>query len=102
MIRLKHNVRARGIAPEALLIVQIAAPIWLDEGADECVVTSITDGDHSTGSKHHTGEAIDLRTKNLPDQTAIRSAAERLQTALGDSYDVVTESTHCHVEYDES
>lgn len=56
----------------------------------ELVITSITDGVHNHGSAHYRGEAVDVRTKTLPDGEAA-ALRGRLQTYLGDSYLVLLE-----------
>lgn len=65
----------------------------------ELVITSASDGQHMVGSKHYTGEAIDIRIHHLEmeDKRKLRAA---LASVLGPSFDVVWESDHIHVEYD--
>ena len=65
----------------------------------EAIITSAKDRTHSSNSLHYKGLAIDIRTSGLsgPDQLKLVSA---LQKALGDSWDVVLEQTHIHIEYD--
>lgn len=97
-MRVKDGVRIRGLSPEAVVALMMAEPIWRDH-AQELVVTSATDGNHSTGSLHHTGEAVDLRTRYFQ-RGESEEVAEELRAALPDSYDVVNEGTHMHVEHD--
>jgi RHS repeat-associated protein len=65
----------------------------------DAVVTYAANGRHTPRSLHPSGNAIDLRTRDLT-QEQIQQAAKDLQTVLGDDYDVVIESDHIHVEYD--
>lgn len=95
-IRLKDDVRVRGLSNEILLAIIIAQAVYSDT-EHVMVITSLTDGDHMAGSLHHCGDAVDLR---LPTNSAHTVMASRLRDALGSSYDVVLEKDHIHVEYD--
>lgn len=75
-----------------------AAKIWKALG-QELVITSGLDGTHSPESLHYYGRALDFRT-NYFDETTKANAAMLLENALGGRFDVVTHSTHIHVEYD--
>jgi hypothetical protein len=59
------------------------------------VLTSGSDGAHMAGSKHYTGEAIDIRSSNLVDPEGFVSL---LQAALGPRFYVLLESNHIHVQ----
>jgi len=63
------------------------------------VITSARDGEHMGGSKHYTGEALDLRSFyfNGIERQEIHF---ELRNALGADYDVVLEKDHFHVEFD--
>jgi len=65
----------------------------------DAVVTYTINGMHKTGSLHYSGNAIDLRTRDLTISEKSR-VAQLLKEILGDNYDVVVEKTHIHVEYD--
>lgn len=65
----------------------------------DAVVTYTTNGRHEPGSLHPSGNAVDLRTRNLT-PAQIRRIAEELRRVLGDDYDVVVKRDHIHVEYD--
>ena len=93
---LKPGVRLQGIRPEVVVALIAAQEIWKSLGV-ELVVTSCIDGTHSRGSMHYSGSAVDLRSANLG--TNAVSATQRLQTALGNDYDVLLETDHIHVEY---
>jgi len=64
------------------------------------VITSVTDGKHKEGSRHYTGDAIDIRIWNLPEDVSYLQASSDLRSLLDDDYDVVLESDHIHVEWD--
>ena len=97
-IKLKPGVRLRGMSVQALFIIIAAGPVWEMHGAPALIITSVTDGRHSDGSYHHSGDGVDLRTRNLPGE--IELAAIDLRDALGADFDVVVERTHIHVEYE--
>jgi hypothetical protein len=56
---------------------------------------------HRRGSAHYTGNAVDLRTRNLTLSNRRRVASE-IAERLGEDYDVVLEDDppHLHIEYD--
>lgn len=95
-IRIKQGVEYK--FDGALKILLVAARL-LKENGIPLVWTSGTDGTHMSGSKHYSGEAIDLRTWYMTKDVQEDMVFE-LQTALGNDYDVVLEPTHIHVEYD--
>jgi len=63
------------------------------------VITSARDGQHMKGSKHYTGDAVDLRTRDLTKQEQ-KDLWQNLVNYLGPKFDVVLESDHIHVEFD--
>jgi hypothetical protein len=63
------------------------------------VVTSARDGSHRVNSKHYSGEAIDLRTRDLTSSQVDRLVNE-LRRTLGSDFDVIREGDHIHLEYD--
>lgn len=52
---------------------------------------------HMKGSKHYTGDAIDIRKIDMKNPNIIW---RRLKEILGTNYDVINEKTHIHIEYD--
>ncbi len=98
MLKIKSGVKVAGMRPEALLAV-IAARDLADFYGIDCVITEVTGGRHKKHSRHIVGLAVDLRNRDL-DSAQKQQFARRLQKNLGSNYDVVTESTHIHVEFD--
>jgi hypothetical protein len=96
IVSIKQGVRVKGLSNEILLAVLIAQSVYA-ETEHSLVITSVTDGKHSVGSLHYTGDAIDLR---LPAPSTRDQIVSQLRTALGDSYDVLLEVDHIHIEYD--
>lgn len=61
-------------------------------------ITSGRDGVHSKNSKHYTGDAIDIRTRDMSD---VKKVYAMLKENVDDKlFDVVLESDHIHIEYD--
>ncbi len=75
-----------------------ANDIW-DKYGKKLVVTAGLEGNHSAGSLHYYGYAVDLRTWYFSKVVKAKVARE-LQEALGSDYDVIVHKTHIHVEYD--
>jgi hypothetical protein len=98
MIKIKTGVKMVDISPQITLAVTVAGSIYAEYNCD-CVITSLTDGKHSTNSLHYQGDAVDLRIRNLPKEARL-PLSDKLRFALGENYDVVLESDHIHVEYD--
>lgn len=100
-MQLKAGVSVRGLRPE--LVVAIGVAGWVFSAAGhELTVTSACEGKHSKGSKHYSGLAVDLRTRDIPggpEGIAATSLAVDLREALGNEFDVVVEKTHIHVEF---
>lgn len=97
-MRLKPGVRVQGLKPEALIALMVAEWVY-DQHGYELVVTSGTDGRHSPGSYHYTGEAIDIRTNTVPEHERPVLCSE-IAARLGPAYDVILEPDHMHIEHD--
>ena len=95
---LKDGVDVQGLKVEALIILVVAESLWKKYG-EELVWTAGLDGKHMEGSKHYTGEAVDLRTRYFNVATQ-RVVTKELRKRLGSQYDVVMHKTHIHAEFD--
>ena len=93
----KKGVKINGVKPEVVMALIVCERIY-DAFKAECVVTSIMDGKHSSGSLHYVGFAFDLRTRTFsnPDLVLIHKA---LKANLTDEFDVVLEKDHFHIEF---
>jgi hypothetical protein len=106
-IKFKEGVRVgRGPSPRLVLALVVASEVYAEHGAD-CVVTSLDDGEHSTRSRHYTGEAVDLRVKHVSSDTAdeIFDELHHRLLPLGPEYLVLREyrgeaNDHIHVHYE--
>jgi hypothetical protein len=101
---LKNDVQINGahFDPVMVRIIDVAretAPM-MEKG--KVWITSANDSKHMIGSKHFINRAFDIRIKNIIGDVNFEARlwAERMQTELGDDYDVLLESDHIHVEFD--
>ena len=96
--KLKPLVRPEGMGNEIMLAVWIAEAVYEEMGASAFVITSISDGRHMIGSKHHSGRAADLRLWTL-DADKREPAAKLIQHRCGSAYFVKLEKNHIHIQY---
>ena len=92
---LKAGVDLSRLRPEIrkkLGIIEDTLDSWT---ADELVINSTYEGDHSAGSLHYANLAIDVRSRS-----AGGTLVSKLKEELGPDYDVVDEYDHIHIEYD--
>lgn len=94
----KEDVTLAGLDIRMRPALIAADKIWKAYG-QELVITAGLEGEHSAGSLHYYGLAIDLRNKYFT-ETEKRAVLSELATALGSSFQVIEHSTHIHVEYD--
>ncbi|MCA9340424.1 MAG: hypothetical protein KDA17_05910 [Candidatus Saccharibacteria bacterium] len=100
-MKLKPGVNPLRMRPEIVLAVIVANEVYALHGRG-LVVTSICDGVHSARSYHYAGLAIDCRTRYFDSAEQINDVAEEIRARLGEFYDVVIESDHLHIEFDEN
>lgn len=96
-MKIKKGVIMQGLQLPMRRVLKLADVIYKSYGK-ELVITSALDGTHSAGSYHYYGYALDLRTRYFKAGYASQVAGE-LQRVLGDSYTVVLEKTHIHVQF---
>lgn len=104
-MRNKPGVRWLGVKPELVVAQLIVWTVWNALGIQvDLWFTAGVDGTHKRSSKHNSGNAFDVRSKQLtPEQK--RDFLSAAIAALGEDYDVIleaegTEYEHFHVEYD--
>jgi len=105
-MKIKKNVKLAGVVPQMLFVIPVVDEASLNCLGEEpakndwgCVITCGTEGKHMQGSAHHTGRALDFRTRHL-DPNLLDLFREEVAAALSDEYDVVLEEDHLHVEWD--
>lgn len=103
----KNGVRINGhhFQEHIAVMVQFALETAPPTTDDAVWITSANDSKHKTGSKHYTNEAFDIRIFNVVDGAVniskwVTAFRNRLNRYKANSYDVVLESDHIHVEYD--
>ena len=87
-------------AADSLALGRMLSALLLLPYAGTLVITAGSNGLHKVGSKHYTGEAIDLRVHNLPDPEAVR---QLLIAQLGVKFSVLrrdpgTTNDHLHLQ----
>jgi hypothetical protein len=101
-MKIKDGVIMAGLHPIMRKVLQEADAIWKRYG-QELVVTSGLEGEHSAGSLHYYGRALDFRSRYFKDEDERREVCNALAHALfldNNCYNVVYHDTHIHVEYD--
>ncbi len=85
--------------PNIARIVEVVVAVYARHGL-EAVMTSGLDGEHSAGSLHYRGQAIDWRRWGADAIGVMPAIADAVRQELGPRYDVVLEQTHLHTEFD--
>ena len=94
---LKEGVKIQGISTELLFGLNVADGVYKDHG-QELTITSLLDGKHSSTSLHYSGNAGDLRTRDVPKELH-QPIRDDIKSKLGIDFDVILESDHIHMEY---
>ena len=95
-MRLKSGVDLTGVSWRLFLAAVLIEPIFIRRGV-ELVITSGVDGEHSEGSLHEKGLALDFRSHDLPAPASVLTEIRNTLEPLG--YAVLLESNHFHVQY---
>jgi len=98
MMQIKPGASLQGLDNRMRPALVAASRVYGERGK-EVVVTSGLDGEHSPGSRHYEGLAVDLRTRYFSDHEEVRQVAAELESLLGMAFDVVVEPNHIHVEW---
>jgi len=97
-MKIKDGVILAGLDIKMRPALKAADVIWEALGK-ELVVTAGLDGEHSAGSLHYYGLALDFRTRYFSIGNK-RTAANKLRETLGSDFDVIEHDSHIHCEYD--
>jgi hypothetical protein len=97
-MKIKEGANIAGLQLPMREVLIKADKIW-SLFREELVITSGLDGEHSAGSLHYYGYAVDLRSRYFTEGEKT-SVVERLKEDLGSDYHVVAHKTHIHVEYE--
>ena len=77
--------------------LKVAEKIYRNYGP-ELVITSGLEGEHSAGSKHYCGKAVDLRTRFFTEKEK-EAVYGRLVKELWLFYRIIKHKTHLHIEF---
>jgi hypothetical protein len=101
-MRIKEGASLQNLRMPMRKVLVAAEKIWQKYG-QELVVTSGTDGEHSAGSLHYYGYALDFRTRYFTDEEKSLIGEELrnelIQCGVLDPYRVIIHKTHIHVEW---
>lgn len=102
VLRFDKGIRAFGLVPEILWALDRCVDVWIELQTNvDVVVTSGRGGKHSRTSLHFSGNACDIRSREMNDET-LRAVILRLKQVLGKQFDVVYETgdqPHLHIEH---
>lgn len=102
-MKLKPGVKF-GSKDQAMAFALVVVNSIFTKYGYDCVITSVNDSVHGTGSLHFSDAAMDIRTKHLPDKATKEKIVNEIRDSLPDAYDVILEhlgadNEHCHLEY---
>lgn len=96
-MKLETGVSLAGLHLLMRPVLRVAEQVWIEAGKEEGVtITCALSGEHSAGSWHYYGLALDMRTRYFSETTKL-DVAQKLRTRLP-NYDIVVHSTHIHIE----
>ena len=94
---LKPGAVIAGLHPVMRKPLKVAERIWKANGISEGItITAGLDGVHTASSWHYCGCAVDLRTRYFS-ETSLAVVISQLKQKLP-GYDIVTHSSHIHIE----
>ncbi len=99
VLRFDKGIRLFGLVPEILWAADRCVDVWVElkTGVD-VVITSGRGGKHSRASLHGSGNAIDVRSREIK-PAEIPAVLLRLKQVLGPRFDVIYEGDHFHIEH---
>lgn len=105
MLGFKAGIKLANVTPQIVLALMVAERVYETIGGTDLIITSVNDGEHKVGSLHGKGQAVDLRTQNIPDPKKRNEVYKFLRSALTPDYDVLWEfqgkdNEHIHIEWD--
>ncbi len=98
-MRIKKGASIAGLKIEMRKVL-IAADKVYKEAGKELVITSGLEGEHSAGSLHYYGYAVDIRHNFFSEAEKSEVHRALIKALPSSKYDVVWEKTHFHIEYD--
>ena len=104
-MKVKDGVIFINPRPSILHAMEVVDIYWRHVLKRQAVITAGRDGVHSEGSLHYgtlediREAAFDVRTRDLDGAQKAKARLD-LKRLLGETFDVVLEDTHLHIEYD--
>lgn len=98
-MKIKKGVSLVGLRLVMRPVLIEADRIWQELG-QELVITSGTDSEHSAGSLHYYGYAVDLRTRYFTQEQKFTAYCELVDSLEYEGFNVFMHDTHIHVEFD--
>lgn len=98
-MKIKKGASLNGLKLAMRPAIIIADEIWQSLG-QELTITSGTDGDHSAGSLHYYGYAIDLRTRYFTQEEKFNAYCALTEELEYQGFNIFMHDTHIHIEYD--
>jgi len=93
----EYGTTGEGLSDAMRNIEATVDRVFNEVAGRDAIVTYTTNGQHSPNSAHYSGNAIDVRTRDLTvEQT--RQVTNRLQQELGAGYRVIMEADHIHIQ----
>lgn len=103
-VELKDDtINTAGITGGLQVALMVANDVYNENGVP-MVVTSLNDGKHARTSLHYSGNAVDLRTKNIEQLADKTFIFNEIRGRLNIDYDVLLENVgepgeHLHIEF---
>lgn len=97
-VEVKPGVPLDDLTCEMRIAIRVFYEIYRALGK-KLVVTSTTDGMHTQGSLHFSGNAADLRIWGLTPKT-LEKIVSTAKVELGQAYYILLEKSHIHVQFD--
>ncbi len=95
---LKQGVKLTSLQPQLIVGIIVANDVYKAHGK-ELVITSMDDSKHGKTTLHGKGLAFDCRTSYFINGEAEKVANE-IRAKIDESFDVIFEGDHIHIEYD--
>jgi hypothetical protein len=109
-MKFKDGVQLFGICPEISVAMLVVDTVYRELGNyDNCVCTSVRDGEHKRSSDHYKGDAFDMRVWGFQDITLNaepvcdytgQEVADIIQSRLTNEFEVFFEGDHIHIGFD--
>jgi hypothetical protein len=99
MPRYKGGVHSAGLKSSILTILHKVDEAHKEVIGRDAIITATLNGKHMKKSLHYSGNAIDLRTRDITKVKA-EELTKKLKEKVGIGYDIIFEKDHIHLEYD--